>query len=298
MIQIKLCPLCGYSEFRKKIDCADHFLTKEQFEILECLNCGLLFTNPAPSKDEMPGFYKSENYDSHQIDTSTLTGFVYSKVREFKIRNKYHLIQKLTTQKSILDYGCGTGDFLKFMKFKGYQTYGIEPAESARKFARDINHISVGDLHDFENLKSGSFGVVTLWHVLEHVYNLTQTLEKLNDILSDNGLLIIAVPNPASDDALYYSHFWAAYDVPRHLYHFTPRVLKEALKRAGFEPIKFTPMLFDSYYISLLSGKYASGRQDYFNAIIRGTLSNFKAWNKTGNYSSYNIAFRKIQPMK
>lgn len=294
MIKRNNCPLCGEINFVKRVDVTDHFLTKEQFEILECINCNLLFTNPIPDQTEIFRYYQSENYDSHKINKTSISGVVYSIVRNFKIRNKYKLIRKLTTHTTLLDYGCGTGDFIKFLYTKGFLAYGIEPTEAARNFATQNNKVKVGDLNDLRNLKPKSFGVISLWHVLEHVPNLNETILKLKDILIDDGVMIIAVPNPDSYDALHYGQFWAAYDVPRHLYHFTPIVLKNLLKTAGFELINFYPMRFDSFYISLLSEKYSRGSTNIGNAIFHGAKSNWHAYRKDGNYSSYIGVFKKI----
>ena len=293
MLQISRCPLCNESYFNQKVECTDYLVSKEKFSVLECINCGMLFTNPVPELKELFKYYQSENYTSHHLRKYTPAGFVYDTIRRINIRNKYKLVKSHSQHNRIIDYGCGTGEFLQYLQNNGFVAKGIEPNEKARRYAFQQNQVPVGDLEDFKILETKSFGIVTLWHVLEHVYNLSETIMKIRDVLTDDGTLIIAVPNPSSFDAAHYGHFWAAWDTPRHLYHFTPPVLKKLITRAGFEPVNFYPMKFDSYYVSLLSEKNMFGKSRIFQAIRTGYRSNKIAGDQPEKYSSYIAVFRK-----
>ncbi|MCB9186630.1 MAG: methyltransferase domain-containing protein [Flavobacteriales bacterium] len=130
---------------------------------------------------------------------------------------------------------------------------------------------------------------------MEHVHRLDETLIEFHRILKPNGNLIIAVPNHTSYDAKIYREDWAAYDVPRHLYHFNPLTIEPLLNDAGFELTRMKPMWFDSVYVSLLSEKNRgnSGLVAWLRAGLIGTLSNLSAVFDTKKCSSVIYVFKK-----
>ena len=270
--------------------CKDHTVSGEQFELREAEDLDLLGTFPRPKIEELPSYYKSENYISHTDSKRSFLDWSYQQVKNFMLQNKIKWINKeLPAKGKILDLGAGTGDFLVAAKNNGWEVFGVEPNSKARKLAAQKG---IDLLEDVGSLPKQFFEVITLWHVLEHVPNLEKQIEELDRLLKPGGLLVIAVPNYKSYDAQKYKEHWAAYDVPRHLYHFSPHSIKKIFKSKGFELTSQKGLFFDAFYVSLLSEKYRSGSSNILKALSTGLKSNFKA-KSTGNYSSLAYFFRR-----
>lgn len=282
------CPSCGAHSFSTYLTVKDHFLSKESFKLDICDNCQLLFTNPRPTLERIGDYYKSEEYVSHSSTKKGIINRVYGKVRSYTLKKKIALLQELTSGKDLLDIGAGTGHFLAKAKEAGFHVLGLEPDQDARKVALSENGIELKDLSLLHQLNQ-KFHAITMWHVLEHVYNLQEDLDKISSLLIQDGVLIVAVPNYTSFDAQHYKEYWAAYDVPRHLYHFSPKSIIPLVESKGLKFEKMLPMKFDSYYVSMLSEKYKGG--SLLKAMRIGFLSNRKA--KEGLSSSQIYIFRK-----
>ncbi len=286
LINIKNCPICGSSTTAKVFSLVDHFSTKESFSIFYCLNCNFRFTNNFPTDDIIEKYYDSTNYISHSDSKKGLTNQMYHFFRKRMLKKKVNLVSEAVIKSRfshvnkpnqslhLLDVGCGTGYFLDAAKKQDYTVFGIEKDIKAREYAINNFELSVksdGYLWDIEN---ESFDVITLWHVLEHMQNLNKVIERINNILVPNGVLILALPNHESYDAKKYKEFWAAYDVPRHLWHFTTTTVERLLNKHQFIIIKQKSMPLDAFYISMLSEKY-KGRgkfAQYTKAIITGSI--------------------------
>lgn len=271
----------------------DYSVSEEEFDLLCHHELDMLITSPQPEEQSLADYYKSEDYISHTSHRRTVFEFVYHLVRKIALKRKLALLNGLPLKsKRLLDIGCGTGDFIEFADRKGWEVCGVEPNEKARGAAARKVTNAVHDVNHLSDLKPGSFDVITLWHVLEHLPDLQKHLDIFKNTLSSNGHLIIAVPNFKSYDAKYYNNFWAAYDVPRHLWHFSRSSIKELIKPYGFELLKEQPMLFDAFYVSLLSEKYKTGRMNPINALWIGLISNLKA-RRTKEYSSIIYVLKK-----
>jgi 2-polyprenyl-3-methyl-5-hydroxy-6-metoxy-1,4-benzoquinol methylase len=278
LVHYVACPVCSSSAISPVLSVKDYSISKEEFQIYQCYNCTLRFTQDVPDANEIAPYYKSANYISHSNTSNGLLNVIYKKVRNHTLRTKAELIKKYTLQRgAILDIGAGIGSFLNTMRVEGWQTTGIEPDEGARAQAKNLYNIELEGIDTFQSIADNSLDAITLWHVLEHVHDLHDYLNKLKSILKERGKLFIAVPNYTSKDAAFYKEFWAAYDVPRHLYHFSPQSISELLKTHNLRLIAKKPMWFDSYYISLLSSKYKNGSVNWAGAIVQGTLSNTNA---------------------
>ena len=293
MEQISNCPVCQNNTFEKYLEVQDYTVTQEKFQVVNCKSCGFKFTNPRPDQNEIGEYYKAESYISH---TNTSKGFmakIYHAVRKYTLKGKLNLINSLYPQKGkLLDVGCGTGMFLNEARENGWKVNGIEPDLGARQIAEEINYTTIKTeiLASFQNEQ---FNIITMWHVLEHVHLLNETVDWLKERLSESGALIIAVPNHESKDAEIYQQQWAAYDVPRHLYHFSQKSITQLFEQKGFRLEKTLPMKFDSFYVSMLSTKYQTGKINYLKAFMDGLKSNFDAGTHNGNYSSLIYIFKK-----
>ncbi|NTW23809.1 MAG: class I SAM-dependent methyltransferase [Lentimicrobium sp.] len=288
------CLLCDNKAFTTVTNLKDYFLSGEEFAIYKCTNCGLLVTRPMPELSSLGKYYASENYISHSDNKKDAFSIAYRLIRNYTHGRKYKLIRSFNPVKSVLDIGCATGEFLNFCAKKGLQTMGIEPNEKARNIAETTYKLDIKDEHEIDSLDNESFDVITMWHVLEHVPDINKRMSDIFRLLKDKGLAYIALPNHASHDAQYYNRYWAAWDVPRHLFHFDQKAFSLLATKHGFEIVSIRPMLFDAFYVSLLSEKYMSGKSSYPKAIRRGLISNMKARSGTKDYSSLIYIIKKI----
>ena len=275
------CPVCSDLSIYKALVAKDYTVSKQLFEIWQCTHCGLRFTQGIPVEEEIGQYYKSAEYISHSDTSKGFINRIYHRVRQHTLKSKRKLIESAAASSSgkrLLDLGAGTGIFVHHMQQHGWQVTGVEPDEEARNNASALYNI---ELHPkeyfFSSVKPGSFDVITMWHVLEHVHRLHEYAEKLRSSLSPDGVLLIAVPNYTSHDADVYGQYWAAYDVPRHLYHFSPASMRTLLKKHGLTLQSVKPMWFDSVYVSLLSEKYKTGRSSLVKGSWNGFMSNAKA---------------------
>ena len=256
----------------------DHSVSKEDFVIWQCGACYLRFTQDVPDEDSIGPYYQSQDYISHSNTDKGLLNKLYQRVRKLTLKQKADLIVQYTKEKgSLLDIGAGIGAFLSVMKEKGWEIKGIEPDEGARNKSKELYGLALELPLALYEQRHGSFDAITLWHVLEHVHSLHQYIEQLKNLLKEEGKLFIAVPNYTSIDAAAYRNYWAAYDVPRHLYHFAPTSIESLASQHGLKLIAKKPMWFDSFYISLLSSKYHKGYTSWIGAGINGIRSNLTA---------------------
>ncbi len=274
-----ICPVCKSDHTYFALKVKDHSVSGEIFDIFECTQCSLRITKNAPSEEYMSAYYQSEDYISHSNTRKGLINSLYHFVRNRTLSTKYHLIERSTGIKSgnHLDIGAGTGAFVQYMNLHNWKSTGIEPDTKAREKAQEFHETNLLPAQEFENLPHESFDAISLWHVLEHVHDLYPYLDQIRKLLKLSGLVFIAVPNYTSFDAVKYRANWAAYDVPRHLYHFSPASMRYLLKNAGFQLKRIVPMWWDSYYISLLSEKYAGSHAALLNGFLTGVVSNAKA---------------------
>tara|TARA_B100000795_G_scaffold66338_1_gene45412 strand:+ start:13222 stop:14079 length:858 start_codon:yes stop_codon:yes gene_type:complete len=277
-----------YKNLQPFLSCKDHTVSGEVYQVMINNEYDMLVTNPVP--ENLEDYYKSEDYISHTDSKKSLLDKVYQVVKNITLKRKLKLINSFeTSSKNILDVGAGTGDFLKVCKSNSWKVSGIEPSLDARNIAYKKGINLQENLSEFKKTK---FDVITLWHVLEHVENLSEYISILHSLLADNGRLIIAVPNFKSDDANYYKEFWAAFDVPRHLWHFSQTSIFKLFSEVNMVVEKTIPMKFDGYYVSLLSEKYKYGKMNSLNFFYRGFVSNLKA-RSTKEYSSLIYVLKK-----
>jgi 2-polyprenyl-3-methyl-5-hydroxy-6-metoxy-1,4-benzoquinol methylase len=272
------------SKYQHYLDVKDHSISKEEFRLLRDETIDLVFTYPQPSEDKLGSYYESEDYISHTDGKRSFFEKVYHFIKGIALKKKVSLINELHPNKGILlDIGAGTGDFLAEAKRDGWQTVGIEPNEKARNSAmlKKVNFVDSSI-----ELENNSVDIITMWHVLEHVPDIQAQIKELKRLIKPNGAIVIAVPNFNSYDAKHYEDFWAAYDVPRHLWHFSRQSIKVLFEREKLQLNKTVPMVFDAFYVSLLSEKYKTGKMNFVSAFFIGLKSNWKA-RTTNEYSSH-----------
>lgn len=290
------CPLCKSGLFLNLKEVTDHSVSKEKFTLCQCSKCELIFTNPRPNQINIQSYYESENYISHQNKSNNLTNLLYKIVRFYTIRQKVNWLNSYNQYKgNLLDMGCGTGYFLNAAKKNGWKVTGVETNKTARKIAKDKGLKVFTEIEKIDNKKI--FNCISLFHVLEHVHELRKTLKKIIQRLDENGVLMIAVPNISSLDAQYYGENWAAWDVPRHLYHFDKSSMQYLANDFKLMIVKVIPMKFDSYYVSLLSEKYINPQQSFVKELTKGLQKGLESnkWAKQNdnNYSSLLFILKK-----
>ena len=295
ILKINTCPLCGGQQLEHALTCTDHYASGEQFEVIRCAHCGFLMTQGVPVEAEIGKYYETPDYISHSDTQQGLMNRVYHWVRQYMLSRKAALVKRVSglSEGSLLDYGTGTGYFANTMVCQGWKVKAIEKSPQARAFAKKQFGLDVEAEHSLKDYPSMSLDVVTLWHVMEHLEHLNEMWETLHRILKDKGVLIVAVPNPESYDARKYKEWWAAYDVPRHLWHFSPSVMQQFGEKHGFVLEKEHPMPFDAFYVSMLTEKYKGNGLSFVKGLWTGALAWFSALGNKERSSSLIYVFRK-----
>lgn len=286
------CPICGASSFNEVFKAPYFRGDGELFKIQECNSCRLWFTSPRPEDHDLGAYYETGEYISHNNKKEGLMDYLYHGVRDYSLKKKLSLINKVNGNNGrLLDYGAGTGHFLKTAKANGWQVTGVEPSEEARNVAHNTHQLSLVSPEQFE-ANEGAYDVITLWHVLEHLPNLQEHISKFQKALNRGGALIIAVPNHESWDSQKYGKNWAALDVPLHLYHFKKRNIQQLAEMNNLKLERVKNMPFDSFYVSMLSEKIENEKSNLPRAFFRGLRSNLKGMPEN-NASSLIYVLRK-----
>lgn len=289
--RLEECPICTNHNFKNELICKDSLVSGESFAICSCLRCGLRLTNPRPNRESIARYYESEKYHSHNSD-NTITSKLYSLAQTYTLWYKARLLKNLRpANKTIFDYGCGSGQFLQYMRQKSWTVAGLETSDVALQKAKS-KKLEVFSSLDAIKETDRKFDVITLWHVLEHIHDLNTTIKQLRKLLNKGGQIVVAVPNPESWDANNYRENWAAYDVPRHLYHFSKENVKTLFKNHKFSLNTTRPLYLDSFYISLLSEQHLGKGPSFLKALLSGCRSNIYGL-KTGHFSSMIYTFNK-----
>jgi len=293
--KISKCILCCEKLAGTDRKVTDHFCTGKKFDLLICPGCELIYTSPLPSKDKIGEFYRFSGYVSHSEKPGNFFQRIYFFIRKIMIKKKIRFIKPhLGDSKRILDYGSGTGVFLARCIKNNFNAFGYEPDDRAGNIAREkIGSDVMLSLQDIDNQQLEKFDMVTLWHVLEHIYDLDPAMKRFNRILRDKGMLVLALPNYESFDASYYKELWGGYDVPRHLYHFNFNAIKVLAKKYGYVLLKARPLVFDSYFVSLLSEKYKKNPIFIARAMLIGLISNLYGLMGFKPYSSMVYFLKK-----
>ena len=265
----------------------DFLLTHEEFELWQCSECGFIFTQNIPAPEEIGRYYQSQDYISHSDTKKGLMNKLYHLGRSCMLGQKYNMVKKVAKGNTLLDIGTGTGYFPGYMKRKGFNVTGVEVDPKAREFARGEFGVQVFSPEDFlEGRVKGAYDVITLWHVLEHLDNFDLYIEKMKEHLARNGILVIALPNRSAYDARHYKEYWAGFDVPRHLWHFTPSTLNTLAEKHGLKVIKMKRLPLDPFYNAMLSEKYMKNKLFMISGMIIGKIAFLESLFNPGRSSS------------
>ena len=293
----KSCPCCGSVDIVKALACKDFTVSSEIFDIMECGNCMLRFTQSVPDQDSIGAYYQSDTYISHTDTENGLVNKLYLKARNYTLAWKIKLLDKSAGnqehKRELLDIGAGTGAFLDKAHHSGWVVTGLEPDQGARKICLDKYGIQSEMPEKLFELPSQQYDAVTMWHVLEHVHQLHEYMNQIKRVLKGDGVALIALPNYTSKDAAEYKSYWAAYDVPRHLYHFSPQAMAVLAHQHGMKLESMRPMWLDAFYIALLSEQYKTGKSNLVAAVWNGLKSNFFALKDKSFCSSIVYILRK-----
>jgi SAM-dependent methyltransferase len=274
MVHHSVCPLCFSEKISLHLRCTDHFISKEVFRIDKCADCGFEFTQDYPEEREIGKFYESEDYISHSDTSEGFSNKLYRLIRKIMLLKKMAIIRKVTGLDSgnILDIGSGTGYFGNTMKRAGWKVKGIEINEKARSYSINQFGLECCSPEYISALQPDSFDCITLWHVLEHFHDPFRYASAIYSLLRPEGVCVIALPNSSSCDAKHYGSFWAAYDVPRHLWHFNPDSLRHFSEKTGFSTVTWGNLPLDVFYISSLSEKYKGSGLSFLRGITKAML--------------------------
>jgi len=275
IIDVKTCPVCSGNIFTDFLECTDHFVSNEKFLIKECSKCSFKITDKVPDEDSIGSYYQSENYISHSNTSAGIVNRLYHIAREFMLSRKRKTVTKSLGKKTgmLLDIGAGTGFFAAHMKQHGWNISGTEKSSEAREFAEKEQKIKLIPAEGLFNLEKDQYDAITLWHVMEHFHDLDKYIVEMKRILNQDGALFIALPNHSSYDAKHYENYWAAYDVPRHIWHFAPKHVQQIFENAGFSLVKKYRMPLDSFYISMMSEKYKKSGLALIKGVFYGKIS-------------------------
>jgi len=296
MVHHDTCPLCLSGKIAVKFGCTDHFISREIFQIALCSDCGFQFTQDYPDEKGIGRYYESEEYVSHSNTSKGMYNKLYQFARSFMLQRKLSIVNKITVKKggSILDIGSGTGHFADTMKRGGWQVKGIEINDKAREFSKVQFGLDVISPDEISSLRPESFDCITLWHVLEHFHDPFKYASEISRLLKPGGVCIVALPNSSSFDAEHYGKFWAAYDVPRHLWHFSPSTFRLFADKTGFKIVKTLTLPLDLFYISILSEKYSGSGLSFFFGIAVAKMYWFASIFKKERSSSIIYMMRKL----
>lgn len=292
---IESCPICEKTTFSDHLICTDYFATNETFELKKCNSCGFVFTQNFPIERFIGKYYEVPNYISHSDTKTGIVNYLYHFARNFMLKRKCGLVvsESKLAKGSILDYGAGTGYFLNTIHQLGWEALGIEKSATGRDFAKKEFSLDLKTPEELSLLPGESFDVITLWHVLEHIENLEEVLLQFKHILKPNGVLIVAVPNSESYDADYYKEEWAAYDVPRHLWHFSSKTIELLTQKMGFKLISKRGMPLDAFYISMMSEKNKGNKFAFISGMMVGLRAFVASFTNTDKSSSVIYTFKK-----
>lgn len=303
-VHLEQCPICGASSFEEAFSCVDNFVSKETYQVVKCPTCGFLCTQDVPDAAHIGSYYQSDEYISHSDTKKGVMNSLYHYARQFMLTQKAQLVertQKPDSDKRLLEVGSGTGYFAHTMDIRGWRVTGVEPSDSGRQQAKELFQLDLRPTDILDNRssteypKANSFDAIALWHVLEHIPNLNERMEQFHEWLQPDGRLVLAVPNHASFDAQHYGADWAAYDTPRHLWHFDAQTMEQLAKKHGFVMESMHPMPLDAFYVSMLTEQHKGNTLSAIRGLFTGCVAALSLlFGKTTESSSLIYVLKKV----
>lgn len=295
MVHHAKCLICDSGDFVLYARSTDYFLSGEEFVLSKCQHCGFIFTQDQPDEKNAGKYYESEDYVSHSDSATGFSNKLYRFSRSIMLGKKKRIVNKLTDLNTgkLLDIGSGTGHFLSVLKNAGWNVKGIEINDKARDYSISKFGLEVHSPEKINTLEPGSFDCITLWHVLEHFHDPVEYAFSIYRLLKPDGVCIVALPNCSSYDAAHFGSYWAAWDVPRHLWHFTPETFTKFSEKAGFKFSGIHNLPPDVFYISILSEKYKGSKMHFFSGLLKGLWFSFLTLFNKNRSSSLIYILRK-----
>lgn len=289
------CPLCGAIETVPYATCSDHASSRLQYLLLRCPACGVVFTDNHPEEDEMEQFETLDSQIRRADSPEGITERLYRHVRRRMLRRKAGLVVRQSYRDSgtLLNYGAKRGFFSDHMERKGWKVTSVDRHHENRQFSLEHFHHRMSGMQEMSDFTPETFDVITLWHVFEHENEPERLLDTFHRILRPGGILVMSCPNICSTDAMHYGPYWAAYDVPRHLWHFNPVSLNRLVHRHGFTLMHHEKMPYDCFYISIMSEQYMMHRLAFLRGMAYGLHSWLVSLTRRGRSSSIVYVFRK-----
>ena len=295
-VHIDCCPICGSNSLHKEFSAVDHLVSQECFDVWICGHCGFRLTQNVPDEQGIDKYYESADYISHSDTEKGLMNRLYHFARNMMLTAKAGHVTRATglRQGWLLDIGSGTGYFAHLMTEWGWTVRAIEKNSQARHFAQEHFGLKSDGDEAFNTLQDKSFDCITLWHVLEHLQHLNIMGDKFYRWLKDDGALLIAVPNNTSTDAIHYGADWAAWDVPRHLWHFSPATMQLFAQKHGFKIMKTIPMPLDGFYVCMLTEQYLGHKMSFLRGFWQGACAWVSSWGRKERSSSLIYVLKKV----
>jgi len=242
------CIICNSTINSPYIEVLDRFSCKS-FQIVKC-ECGFKFLSPRPKFSGITYYYENDDYDPHRLENKSIFHTVYGWVQKIALRWKFKHISKFIRSGNLLDIGGGGGRFCSYFKSKGWRVSLQDNSSKARFLAQEADIETYTLLSE---IQSQQFDLITMWHSLEHIHAIDALFQNVNRLTSDDGFLVVAVPNINAPERKFLGKDWAPWDAPRHLYHFNYAQLSKLLRKYGWK-IEFSmPMIQDTPYNILLS---------------------------------------------
>jgi len=236
------CLVCGSDAFAPLFTASDrlYHTTAKPFAVVRCGGCGLIRLDPPPAPDELHRYYPDNYWFAPDSSVSSRLEEAYRRlVLRDHVRFAAHAIAQSRARGPLLDAGCGGGLFLGMMRQRGVRVLGLDYSREAAAIAwRRQQAPAVCATLDAAPFRAGSIGALTMFHVLEHLYDPRAYLNAARKLLQPDGRLIVQVPNAACWQFRLLGRRWNGVDVPRHIFDFRARDMEKLLQSAGFEVVR------------------------------------------------------------
>jgi len=250
------CPLCESEDYKTYLQGKDYLYSQEDFTVVRCEQCKLLYTNPRVSVEEITRYYFSD-YLPRAKKKRSIGNRIRSRIGQYFVDSRHELVKLLNSNngKNVLEIGPGAGDLLIFLKEQGFQVCGVElDTNNAHRIRERGISCYLGDLDCIVNeIAPQTFDAVVLCHVFEHLYHPKQTLKTIYSLLNEGGIVYITLPNIESKEAKLFGKYWRGLDLPRHTVHYSAHTIKKILLNSSFSIVQSGNHNFPSSFVESIA---------------------------------------------